>query len=143
MRVVLSTDLNDREEKRVPLMKKLIAGFAVVMTLAASASSANAKQKGVAGSWTLSAEGYVLKMVLAQSGKKITGTLQGPHGPMPLKGQFAKGRITFSGGGPDGIGGREELSATGVLQPDGTLVGALKSTTSGNLAWKAVRTAGR
>jgi hypothetical protein len=34
-------------------------------------------------------------MVLAQNGKKITGTLQGPHGPMPLKGQFAKGRITF------------------------------------------------
>jgi hypothetical protein len=63
--------------------------------------------------------------------------------PMPLKGKFARGRITFSGGGPDGIGGREELSATGVLQPDGTLVGALKSTTSGNLAWKAVRTAGR
>ena len=64
-------------------MKKLIAGFAVVMTLAASASSANAEQEGVAGSWTLSAEGYVLKMVLAQSGKKITGTFRALMVPCP------------------------------------------------------------
>jgi hypothetical protein len=85
----------------------------------------------------------VLEMVLAQNGKKITGSLQGPHGPMPLKGQFARGRLTFSGEGPDGIGGRETFSATAVLQPDGTLVGALTSTTSGNLTWRAVRTAGR
>ena len=42
-------------------------------------------------------------------------------------------RINFSGEGPDGIGGREEFSATAVLKPDGTLVGALTSTTSGNL----------
>ena len=77
------------------LMKKLIAGFAVIMILAASASSAYAEQKGVAGSWTLSAEGYVLEMVLAQSGKTITGTLQGPHGPMPLKGKFARAGSPF------------------------------------------------
>ena len=43
----------------------------------------------------------------------------------------------------DGIGGREEFSATTVLKPDGTLVGALTSTTSNNLTWRAVRTAGR
>jgi hypothetical protein len=87
----------------------------------------------------LSAEGYVLTLVLAQSGTKISGTLEGPHGPMPLKGQFSKGRITFSGGGPNGIGGKEEFSATGVLQSDGTLVGDLTSTTSGKLTWTAVR----
>jgi hypothetical protein len=125
------------------LIKTLVAGFVVVMVLAASASALDTEQKGVVGSWTLSAEGYVLEMVLAQNGKKITGTLQGPHGPMPLKGQFAKGRLTFSGEGPDGIGGREKFSATAVLQPDGALVGALTSTTSGNLTWRAVRTAGR
>ena len=91
MRVVLSTDLNDRQEKPVKLMKKLIAGFAVVMTFAANASSANAEQKGVAGSWTLSAEGYVLKMVLAQSGKKITGTLQGPSWTHAPEGKVCQG----------------------------------------------------
>jgi hypothetical protein len=122
------------------LMKKSIAALAPIILLAGSASLAFAEPKGVAGSWTLSAEGYVLKMVLTQSGKKITGTLQGPHGPMPLKGQFAKNRITFSADGPDGIGGRLELSATGVLRLDGTLVGALTSDTSGKLTWTEVRT---
>lgn len=62
---------------------------------------------------------------------------------MPLKGQFAKKRITFSGGGPDGIGGKEEFSATGALQSDGTLAGDLTGTTSGELTWKAVRSAAR
>ena len=52
---------------------------------------------------------------------------------------FAKGRITFSEGGPDGIGGNEEFSATGMLQSDGTLAGNLTSRTSGKLTWKAVR----
>ena len=113
----------------------------VVVVLAASAL--DAEQEGVVGTWTLSAEGYVLEMVLAQNGKKITGTLQTPRGPIPLKGLFAKGRLTFSGEGPDGIGGRNNISAMAVLQPDGTLAGALTSTTSGNLTWRAVRTAGR
>jgi hypothetical protein len=38
------------------------------MTLAASVTCAYAKEKGVSGRWTLSAEGYVLELVLAQSG---------------------------------------------------------------------------
>src|SRR2546425_10576212 len=100
------------------LMKQMAVGGAVVMTLAASETLAYAKEKGVSGSWTLSAEGYVLKLVLAQSGTKISGTLQGTHGPMQLKGEFAKGRITFSGGGPHGIGGKEEIAATGGRQSE-------------------------
>ena len=60
-----------------------------------------------------------------------------------MKQKFARERITFSGGGPGGIGGKEEFSATGALQSDGTLVGDLTSTTSGKLTWKAVRTVAR
>lgn len=108
------------------LMKQVVVGSAVVMTLVASETLVYAKEKGVSSSWTLSAEGYVLTLDLAQSGTKISGTLRGPHGPMPLKGQFAKGWITFSGGGPNGIGGKEEFSATGVLQSDGTLAPAVE-----------------
>src|SRR4051812_33936057 len=105
------------------LRKQVVVGAAVLMTLVASETFAYAKEKGVSGSWTMEAEGYVLTLVLAQSDTKISGTLEGPHGPMPLKGQFIKGRITFSGAGPDGIGGKLQFSATGVLQSDGTLVG--------------------
>jgi len=125
------------------LMKQMVVAGAVIVTLAASETLASAKERGVSGTWTLSAEGYVLKLVLVQSGTKISGTLESTHGPMPLKGQFAKGRITFSGGGPNGIGGKEEFSATGVLQSDGTLVGDLTSATSGKLTWKTVRTLAR
>src|SRR5262249_2692554 len=121
------------------LMRQLIVSGVVVMALAASAPFASGKDKDVSGRWTFTAEGYVLEMVLVQTGTKLSGTLHGPHGPMPLKGEFAKGRITFSGGGPDGVGGNEELSATGVLKSDGTLAGELTSTTSGKLIWKAVR----
>jgi hypothetical protein len=53
------------------------------------------------------------------------------------------GRITFSGGGPNGIGVKEEFSATGTLQSDDTLVGDVTSATSGKLTWKAVRTVAR
>jgi hypothetical protein len=53
----------------------------VVMTLAGSETLAYAKEKGVSGTWTLSAEGYVLKLVLVQSGTKISGTLEGPTVP--------------------------------------------------------------
>ena len=73
------------------LIKTFIAGFVVVMVLAANASALDAEQQGVVGNWTFSAEGYVLEMVLAQKGKKITGTLQGSHGPMPLKGTVCQG----------------------------------------------------
>jgi hypothetical protein len=125
------------------VLKQLVVGGTVVMTLAAGETLADAKEKGVSGTWTLSAEGYVLTLVLVQTDTKISGTLESTHGPMPLKGQFAKGRITFSGGGPNGIGGKEEFSATGMLQSDGTLVGDLTSATSGKLTWKAVRTVAR
>jgi hypothetical protein len=63
------------------LMKQLVVGGAVVMTLAGSETLAYAKEKGVSGTWTLSAEGYVLKLVLVQSGTKISGTLEGPTVP--------------------------------------------------------------
>jgi len=63
------------------LMKQLVVGGAVVMTLAGSETLAYAKEKSVSGTWTLSAEGYVLKLVLVQSGTKISGTLEGPTVP--------------------------------------------------------------
>jgi hypothetical protein len=59
------------------LMKKLVARLSLVIMLAATVtSSLSAKQKGVAGSWTLSAEGYVMNMVLVQRGSSIKGTLR-------------------------------------------------------------------
>ena len=61
-------------------MKTLIA---VVVLALASATTAAAKEKSVSGTWTMKAEGYVLKLVLVQQRTKISGELHGPHGPMP------------------------------------------------------------
>jgi len=119
-------------------MIRTMARLMLVSLMAASPISLFATEKRVAGNWTFSAEGYVMKMVLVQSGKKITGRLESPHGPWPVKGEFAKGRITFSGGGPDGVGGRMEVAVTGVLQADGRLAGTLTGT-AGNMTWTAVR----
>ena len=83
---------------------------------------------------------YVLSMTLAQSGTQIAGTLQRPHGPVPLKGEIRKGKITFSGSSD--AEHRLEISATGALQPNGTMAGDLM-TNVGNMTWKAVRNGGR
>lgn len=114
-------------------MKKVFVGFLIVMALAAS--SLYAEQKSVAGSWNVSIESISIRLVLAQKGKKITGTLQNPHGgEIRLKGQFAGGKIQFSGASEDNS---IKLSAAGNLKGDGTLAGNLTST-MGDMAWSAV-----
>ena len=99
----------------------------------------------VSGTWTLTAEGYVLTMTLQQDGTRLTGTLRITHGPFPIVGEFKKGRIHFAGTS-DGGGIRHDdnsneidVAAIGRLQPDGSLAGTMV-TTVGDFAWRAVRT---
>ena len=100
-----------------------------------------AKDKGVGGKWTMTVEGMTLALVLVQSGNKVSGTLESPHGPIQLKGEFSKGRLTIAGA-TDGRDHPLEISGTAALQRDGTLAGDLKSTV-GDMSWTAVRDPGR
>ena len=100
--------------------------------------------QNVSGTWTLSAEGYVLPMTLHQDGTRLSGTLHGPHGPFPLVGEFKKGRIHFAGTS-DGGGIRHDddsneidVAAIGRLRPDGSLAGTMVSTV-GDYTWRATR----
>lgn len=80
------------------LLKHMVVGSAVVMTLAASETLSYAKEKGVSGTWTLSAEGYVLPLVLVQSGTNISGTLEGPQVHTALAGDLmssTSGKLTW------------------------------------------------
>jgi hypothetical protein len=137
-------------------MKKLLASFVAVVAMAMTATSLDARQKGVAGTWTMSAEGMSLRLVLAQEGGKVTGTLQNPHGgAISLKGEFAGGQLTFSGSSDEpavGPGAHAEpapgfaadahalqVAATGAMKADGSLAGSLTSNV-GNMTWTAVRT---
>jgi hypothetical protein len=91
------------------------------------------RDQNVSGTWTLSAEGYVLPMTLHQDRTRLPGTLHGPHGPFPLVGEFKKGRIHLAGTA-DGAGIRHDddsieidVAAIGRLQPDGFLAGTMVS----------------
>jgi len=125
--------------------------LALVLTIAATMHNAGASAQKVtpevqtlSGEWTFSAEGYVMPLSLRQDGTRVTGTLEGFHGPFPLQGEFKKKLIHFAGSS-DGGGIRHsddsneiDLFAIGTLQPDGSLEGTLVSTV-GNLTWRAVR----
>ena len=117
-------------------MRRRIVGVVLAIAVAAH-TGVLAKDKGVAGKWTMTVEGMTLAMVLVQNGNRVTGTLESPHGPIHLKGEFSKGRLTIAGA-TDGRDHPLEMSGTGTLQRDGTLVGDLKSTV-GDMSWTAVR----
>ena len=114
----------------------LVAGLALVIATALDAGVL-AEETGVDGKWTMTVQGETFDMVLVQSGETITGTLESPHGPITLTGEFSKGRLTIAGA-TDGRDHPLEISGSGALQPDGTLVGELK-TTVGDMSWTAVR----
>lgn len=101
-------------------------------------------QSSGAGKWNLSFQTqpsviYVLEIKV--EGKTVTGTLSGPQGSRPLKGEFGDGKLTFavpfeSASGP----GQANYSAD--LKRDGTLAGSVVAPEGGIdhvVNWTAVR----
>jgi len=124
-------------------MVVLTITFLLVDSLSAQTPKASSDQD-VTGTWTFEAEGYVMPLTLKVDGTRLSGTLQLTHGPMPITGEFRKGRIHFSGT-QDGGGIRHDdnsneidLAAIGKLQPDGSLAGTMVSTV-GDFTWHATR----
>jgi acetyl esterase/lipase len=114
-------------------MKKNWTGLMMVGVLALSSVLAYA-QESVAGSWVTSLAGLSMPLVLTQQGETISGTLDTPHGLLPLKGNFAKGKLQLTGAVQES--GSADISAT--LQPDGSLSGAF-SMNQMDMPFKAVR----
>lgn len=105
-------------------MKTLIAAivFGVVLSAQTSAPS-------VAGKWTMPLETPHGKMMMSfelkvdgKDAKKVTGTLTTQSGSMPVTGEFAEGRLKFSGGTDTG-----ELIYTATFKDADTLNGILSS----------------
>jgi hypothetical protein len=101
-------------------------------------------QSSVAGKWDLSFQTkpsviYVLEIKV--EGKTVTGTLSGPQGSEPLKGEIGGGKLTFvvpfeSASGP------EEANYSADLKPDDTLAGSVIAPEGGidhMVNWTAVR----
>jgi hypothetical protein len=118
------------------MTRNLVTRLIVAIVLAASVSLLTAEEKSIAGTWSLTAEGYMMSMVLTQNGTTIGGTMDTPHGPIPLKGEFVEGRLTMSGSGENVH--HLEFTFKGALKPDGTLAGDLTSNV-GDMSWTAVR----
>ena len=119
-------------------MRKAFAILFIVAIMTMTAGSIDAKEKSVAGGWTVSVQEMSLHLVLVQKGKNISGTLENPHGGLiPITGEFVRGQIRFWGKSQGGSV-QIELSATGSVKADGSLAGNLISNV-GDMEWSAVR----
>jgi len=116
-------------------MKQLFVGLVVMAVLVWSGRPVYAQQS-VAGEWTMAIQGMSLRLVMAQKGEKISGTLESPHGEIRLTGDFSKGKLTLSG-----VSAEEhaiQFNGTALLTAEGGLAGTL-SVNQMELAFTAVR----
>jgi hypothetical protein len=134
-------------------MKPAIFVAIIIASAALGASTVNAKEESVAGTWTLTVEQRIgLALVLDQKGTTVTGTLDWPHGdPIKLTGQLAGHTLTFSGD-TNGENFTLHIDSTASLTDDGALTGTLKAhftdfndahqvqrTTDQEIPWTAMR----
>src|SRR5262245_46314315 len=108
-------------------MKRTIVTAVLIIGAALQADSVNAKEKSIAGAWTMSVEHIGLKLVFAQKRQAVTGTLDWPHGdPIKLSGAITGDTLTFSGDST-GENFTVHIDSTGSLKSDDTLAGTLKA----------------
>lgn len=108
----------------------------------AAAKPADAKTTAsVAGKWDMSAETpqgtTPVTLVIKLDGKKVTGTMSGPQGEIPMEGEFADGKLTMSISF-QGNGGSMNITFNGALKDDGTLAGTFDFG-QGEMKWSATR----
>jgi hypothetical protein len=108
----------------------------------ADAKTADAKTTAsVAGKWDMSAETpqgtTPVTLVIKLDGKKVTGTMAGPQGEIPMEGEFADGKLTWSISF-QGNGGSMNITFNGTLKDDGTLAGTFDFG-QGEMKWSATR----
>jgi hypothetical protein len=120
-------------------MKKVIVGFVLVSVLAMSAVLVYAQQS-VAGEWVMSVQGMSLRLVMAQNGEKVSGTLESPHGIIPLTGDFSKGKLTISGASTEQH--PIQFAGTATISADGSLAGSISADLMA-MNFTAVRSTGK
>ena len=124
------------------MLKHLAIAAGIVAATAVSTSAQQAGQTAlqpdpkaekkeapsIVGKWNLSVEtqqgamASVLTMKL--DGKKVTGTVSGQNGELPIEGEWTDNKLTFSltfqGGG-----GSMQIGFAGAFKEDGTLAGTM------------------
>jgi hypothetical protein len=120
-------------------MKKVHVILMLTIVLGSFATSLHAQQ-AISGIWTMSIQGMSLEMNLNQSGDRVTGTLDSPHGLLQVKGEFVKGKLAFTAASPDAH--PLQFVATANLNSDGALVGTV-SVDQMEMNFTAVRKVGK
>jgi len=120
-------------------MKQLVVGL-VLMTVLVWTGRPVVAQQSLAGDWTMSVHGMSLRLVMAQKGEKISGTLESPHGEIRLTGEFTKGKLTLFGASMEE--NPVQFTGTASLTAEGGLSGSL-SVNQMELAFTAVRAAAK
>ena len=120
-------------------MKKLTVGLVLVMVMAMSSALVYAQQN-MTGPWIMTVQGMSLRMVLAQDGERISGTLESPHGLISLSGNVSRGKLTLSGASaePSVI----HVAGTANVSADGSLTGNL-TVEQMEMSFTAVRVAAK
>ena len=108
-------------------MRKVWLAIALIGVVLCT-SSIFAKEKSIAGTWTLTVEQrFGLKLVLEQKNKVVTGRLDWPHGdPIKLAGALKGDTLTFTGDS-SGENFTVHVDSTGTIKADGTMAGTLKA----------------
>jgi len=126
------------------ILSLVVAIVLGVSTVSAQAKTQSNDAKGsvtIAGTWNMNVEGQqnTITLTLKQQGKKVTGTFANPQrGVVPLDGEFADGKLTFSVTLGGGHGGGRQLSFQGEMKKDGTLTGKAQGP-RGDMMWTARR----
>ena len=132
---------------RVLVASLVVAG--VVVSSAGEARAASRQQTdaptsagSIAGKWNLrvgSPQGGVESVLtLTVDGAKVSGSIVGPLGELPVAGQFTEGKLIFSMDFPS-QNGALKVQFAGALKPDGTLAGNIDFGGQAS-PWTAVRT---
>ena|SRR5688572_11668438 len=116
-------------------MKQLFVGLVLMTVLVWSGRPVYAQQT-VAGDWTMAIQGMSLRLVMAQNGGKISGTLESPHGEIRLTGNFTNGKLTLLGASTEEH--PVQFTGTASLTVEGGLAGTI-SVNQMELAFTAVR----
>jgi hypothetical protein len=140
-------------------MTKRIARYLAVIAITVAAVSTSAfaqdetKAASVAGTWTMTVMSHQVGLVLAQDGKKVTGTFMLMGKDVPMEGEFVDGTLTLTSNArimtPPAAGAAAvhggaatpgaPLAITAKLQDDGTLAGEMPNGSGQPLTWIAER----
>jgi hypothetical protein len=130
-------------------MRRLFPILAILAIVAATTVAAQSGQKpetkepppSIAGKWnlttTVNGNEMVNLLTAKLDGKKLTGTLAGQMGEVPLEGEFENGKLWFNISVPSN-GNAVQVAFSGAFKTDGTLAGTLDYG-QGSISWTAAR----